>query len=539
MFQSQRARPVFRRARVVHTLVVIGLALLAFRGLPLSQADGVLEFSISEESIDQPTISRMELWRPDKQGRGESPVSGRAKARLGMSRIQQTRVRRTVPAGIGYVLDRKVSFELPDGPYQFRMIRGPEYRILSGNFALERDSLDHHHVALPRMVDMKAKGWLSGDCCALPSKNSLPLRMAAEDLHVVATAGEMSANPIPHRSKEDPIGYDPKWIRSDLSLDRGLAFYGILPDLDDHSPITANLVTVENDQVRVAIENPFAWQVPLWLATKQIDGLFLLGDWLRLDRTVLKVTDGPKVTSRMGPSPTLLGLHAERIYQHVLECGIRIAPMAGSGSDPGKTPIGYNRVYATTPQGHGYQDDGIEEPMVPGSPQQWWESVWQGHTMITNGPCLRATLGGKLPGYTFTSNGEAIRVQPEVQLAVRDPVDYLNVIHNGEIHYSARLDEFAKSGGRIPPLTLTESGWVMIRVATMYEGHYRVAFSAPWYVEFQGQPRVNPESVAYFQKWLRDYENQLKKLPKSELRQHVPLIQNARAFWDEKMESAR
>ena len=144
-----------------------------------------------------------------------------------------------------------------------------------------------------------------------------------------------------------------------------------------------------------------------------------------------------------------------------------------------------------------------------------------------------------MPGYTFVSDGESLQVQPEIQLAVRDPVDYLNVIHNGEVHYSAKLDEFAKAGGKIPPLTLKESGWVMIRIATLYEGHYRVAFSAPWYIQFHGQPRIQQESVQFFQAWLRDYETRLKKQPKSELSKHVPSIQSARAFWEEKMNAAQ
>ena len=64
---------------------------------------------------------------------------------------------------------------LPDAAYQFRMIRGPEYRIISGTFSLERTSLDQHAVQLPRMVDMLEKGWTSGDCCVVASPNSLPV----------------------------------------------------------------------------------------------------------------------------------------------------------------------------------------------------------------------------------------------------------------------------------------------------------------------------------------------------------------------------
>ena len=72
-----------------------------------------------------------------------------------------------------------------------------------------------------------------------------------------------------------------------------------------------------------------------------------------------------------------------------------------------------------------------------------------------------------------------MKLRPELRLAVRDPVDYLDVIHNGEVRYSAKLDEFAKAGGEIPKLEIKESGWVMIRVVTGYEDHLRASFSAP------------------------------------------------------------
>jgi hypothetical protein len=141
-------------------------------------------------------------------------------------------------------------------------------------------------------------------------------------------------------------------------------------------------------------------------------------------------------------------------------------------------------------------------------------------------------LGGQIPGHVFTATaGEALQLQPEMRLAVRDSVDYLDVVHNGQVHYSAKLDEFAKGGGVIPPLVVKESGWVVMRVVTGFEDHYRVAMSAPWHIEFDGQRRVTPEAVTFFRDWLSEYESRLKKLPADQLRRHIPYVQAARAFW--------
>jgi len=189
----------------------------------------------------------------------------------------------TVPAGIGVVLDRKVDLTLADSQYTFRMIRGPEYRIIRGNFTLERTSLDAKTVLLPRMTDMLAHGWTSGDCCVATSKYSLPLRMAAEDLHVAGVLGHVDAKPIPRRSSDDPIENDPCWIREDLIHHDGMVVYGASPPpVADRLPIEWLADLKDQDEIKIAIENPFAWQLPVWLASGQVDGFFLLGDWLRL-----------------------------------------------------------------------------------------------------------------------------------------------------------------------------------------------------------------------------------------------------------------
>ena len=90
-------------------------------------AGGSLTVSVRDEADDKPVITRMVIQRSDAPGR-------------------RVAVRKTVPAGVGLVLDRSAVLSLPDGPYRFSMIRGPEYRIITGNFALERTSLDDHSV---------------------------------------------------------------------------------------------------------------------------------------------------------------------------------------------------------------------------------------------------------------------------------------------------------------------------------------------------------------------------------------------------------
>ncbi len=499
---------------------VFGLIACALSATSALAAGGTLTLSVDEESTGEPTISRLEIYRADAPGK----------------RIP---IRLTVPAGMGVVLDRKLQLSLPDSVYTFRLIRGPEYRIVSGNFTLEKTSLDAKTILLPRMTDMLSGGWTSGDCCVSASANSLPLRMAAEDLHVAGSLGHVDAKPIPARDADDRIENNPCWIRNDLTHHEGIVVYGsVSPSQGERLPIQWLAELAADDTAKVAIENPFAWPLPVWLASERVDGFFVLGDWLRLDRQV------PGVKSGRGPTgPSIggnieVGRWAETIYWNLLEAGLRIPPLAGSGNEAGSTPVGYNRLYVAAPDQSQVQGQPPAAQRVEDA-QQWWQAAWRGRSVLTNGPIMRPTLEGKIPGHVFQArSGEVLELHPELTLSVRDPVDYLQVIHNAQVHYSARLDEFAKAGGVIPPLLVKQSGWVMIRVVTLYEDHFRAAISAPWYIDFDNRRRVTDAGVAFFQQWLAEYEQRLKQLPANQLEVHIPFVRHARTYWKERAQQA-
>ena len=515
-----------RQFRSAALAALLGCAVvMAGAGTALA-AGGSLTLSVTDEQTGSPTLTRMELYRGQLGG-------------------DLVRPRRTVPAGVGVVLDRSLELTLPDGRYAFRLLRGPEYRVFSGNFALERSSLDKHSVALPRMVHMLEKGWTSGDCFVPPSRHSLPLRMAAEDLHLATVPERVEANPVAGRDPGDPMPNDPAWIVDGASAQGGLVFYRAvgqdpMPGEPPEALPVERLAAVSRGELdaRVGVENPFAWALPVWLASRELDGVFVLGDWLRLDRKVMKVPEGRGPEKPGFADEQSVGRWAEQIYWHLLEAGFRLPPLAGSGTQGAEIPVGYNRLYVGTPLQE-YERDAELEARPVSTPEAWWNAAWQGHSIATNGPLLRPTLGGKLPGHVFTARtGETLKLAVELTLSVRDPVDYLEVIHNNRVHYSARLDEFARSGGTIPPLRITESGWVLVRIVTLYEDHFRAAISAPWYIEVDQRRRISADSVAFFRRWLADYEQRLMRLPKEQLRRHVPYVRAAREFWAERAEAA-
>jgi hypothetical protein len=476
----------------------------AFSGTILA-AEGELTLKVVDESTGQPIAARVELTRP------QLVVPGSAQRRR-ISRRNQLRVIRPLPArgtietSFGFVLDGEVRLNLAEGPYEFRVTRGPEYRIVRGNFVIEKTSEDEHTVELPRILNMRSLGWTSGDALVPPSKGDLVERMRSEALDFAADLNS-------------------------VDVTAGLAFFQTANQSRDADATLAALHRLakltDQDSTKVAIEDPFAWPLPVYLASQQIDGFFVFGDWLRLDKTIMQTKTGRAFPTKQERDAISLGREAEQIYWELLNAGFRLAPLAGTGNDASDHPVGYNRLYV--------YDDSIDEPdrSQTTDETEWWEGVWSGRSFTTNGPLLQPRLDGKPPGHVFEiAEGKSVSLTPEVTLTVRDPVEYLEVIQNGMVHYTARLDEFAKAGGRIKPMVIDQPGWAIIRVVTLHEGHFRAAMSAPWYFEVPGDRRISKRSVKFFQDWLSDYETELKSDPALNLSSYAPFIRSARQFWE-------
>jgi len=532
-----------RQARRLAFFFLLGCALAAIGAPDAQAAGGVLKLITSDQPDRQTVPARIELHTN----------TGR-----------RTAIRRAIASGPGVALPGTLELPLANGPYRFKIVRGPEYRVVTGQFTIEPGAEDERVVPLSRMVDMKAEGFLSGDMAAYFSETNLRLRMAAEDLHVAALIDAVpparpgAAEPLQAAEKElsaDDSAAAPLWITKSVTATGDLLLYtppnpAQGENLDAAlTPSTDPLSTEETAvivQPRVALANPFSWQTPIHLASGQVDGIFVLGDWLRESSPVdrfeqISAARPPVDLGFRGPQGP--GRYAEAIYWQLLEAGLRIVPLAGtgtrtSGPDSGwaSSAIGYNRIYAIGPPLYSHDDRRLE-PIE--SADEFFTAVWAGRSMLTNGPLLRPTLGGKAPGHRFQARtGESLEMAVELHLAVRDPVEYLEVIHNGEVFYSARLDEFAKTGGMIPPLKINSSGWVMVRVVTEHEDHFRAAMSAPWFIDFDGEPRISRKAVEFFGKWLTDCESELKKLPADDLAKHIEPVRVARAFWRQRLSDA-
>ncbi len=511
-------------------LLAIGFSFAACCQLA-AQATGKIELQMEEEEAGDLLTCRVRL-------RGAND--------------RELRVRGALHQSGWNLVESPLRYEGRAGDYQYEITHGPQFSRGTGGFTLDRKSEAIDVIRLPRHCDLDVEGWRGGDLLAYIKPDETARWLTAEDLSmaVVVHATEASstgknadpkAEPKADTGSDQPkstdkavarvSGSEKRWVDAksyhDSRLSSGLTLHHWSPgrEVPEWVP-SSKLLIMAKEQAGTFAEIQRLWSrdVPIWLASGKIDGVQVLSDHLTIEgEAATRVVAPPKIDEAMYKGPRGPGRMVEQIYWQLLESGLRIPPTAGSGFGRTTSPLGYNRVYVMT----GNPD-----------PAAWWQSLRDGQSFVTSGPLLRASVNECLPGNLFASEVEPIELDIDLKLTVADPVEYLDVVFNGRTLYQARLDEYAKQGGKIPPQLIKESGWLVIRVVTEREFTYRIATTAPFYFEFGGAPRISREAVEFFQAWLERTEKQIAAESEQARSAAAPYVNSAKLYWSDRLKKA-
>jgi hypothetical protein len=486
-----------------------------------AQARGQITLEFREQDTDLPIVTRVKILSAD----------GRAQ-----------RVRGALFQQGWNLFEQPLTYVGRVGAYTYRAVHGPQFSAASGGFTLDRQSEAHDVVELPRHADLQQEGWWAGDLLSHVAAEESQRWLAAEDLVMAAVVASpptaVEALPATQLAPAREQNGNATWVEElnywDDRAGSGLVLHHwqTPAGVPSHLPSSRLLVMAKQAPattlqlpVHAEIQRPWARDVPIWLASGQVDSIQVLGSHLTIDgerATPVEPLVEPESGRLKGPQRN--GRLVEQLYWQMLECGLSIPPSAGSGFGRNGSPLGYNRVVAYAPQG---------------TASAWWQAVRAGHSFVTNGPLLRVFVNGELPGKRFEIAAEGVlRLEIAAQLTVADPVEYLDVVFNGRTLYRAPLDEFARAGGVIPPLEVRESGWLVIRVVTRQEQTYRLASTAPYYLQVGGQPRISAAAVAFFQAWLEKSAQQIAGLEPTAAASAEPYVIAARKFWSQRAAQA-
>ena len=227
------------------------------------------------------------------------PLAARMHLKTAAGRPVKLNLPGTAEFGGHFYIDGKTTLPLRVGQYTFELEAGPEYLTQSGHFEIERHADDSKRIEMKRVTDLAKEGWWGGDLDVRRKANDMPLILRAEGLSV-APLSEVA----------------PK----------------------DDSP----RLELEG---RVIARTPYAWDLPVWLASGKLDAIELIHHHALRSGVVDNENDGRPRDKSFYPGSRGNGRWSETVYYHVLNCGLRIPPVAGSGSGSNDNPVGTNRVY--------------------------------------------------------------------------------------------------------------------------------------------------------------------------------------------------
>src|SRR5262249_16261245 len=197
----------------------------------------------------------------------------------------------------------------------------------------------------------------------------------------------------------------------------------------------------------------------------------------------------------------------------------RLPPSAGSASGVLPNPVGYNRVYVQVGKDLTYAN--------------WWEGLRAGRSFVTNGPLLRVTANGQLPGYVFKADKQ-ISLNLAVKLVTQDPIPFVEIIKNGQMERRVPWDKVMKAGA-LGDVEFKESGWFLVRVIADNSKTFRFASTAPFYVDIGNRERISKKSANFFLDWMRERMGRI-KLDEPRHQQEVARYhQMAEEFWFERV----
>lgn len=447
----------------------------------LARHDGVLLLRAVDQQTGQPLPVRMVLT--DRRGR---PVRVRPKDA-------------TLLAD-GIYFRGEVELTLKRGDYTFLVEAGPEYQTRPGRFTIDRHGQGEQTVELLRRVDLEKEGWYAGDLDLwLPlDKAALAAQARGVDLAaatvLVNQAGKCrraKAAALPASVDRGTLPLVGPWTAVDSRRGGRLLLVGgdKLADvcaMPADGSCCVGIDAAREIGARTIAGSATDWLLPVWVATGQLDAVTII-------HAADLETPGRPPQNRAYQGRSGHGRYAEAVYHHLLNCGLQIAPVGGSGAGRGNSPqpIGAARTYVWCGEECTLDD--------------WLAGLANGRVIVSNGPLLRTRVAGEPPGHVFElAEGEVREFQIGLDLAFYEQhqVDYLEIVKNGEVIHEIRLDELARQAGRLPPVRFDASGWFLIRAVTNNADYYQYATSGAYFVESNYQKFISPESVQFFLTWL-------------------------------------
>ena len=406
--------------------------------------------------------------------------------------------------------------KVPAGNYLLTIESGKSYRGIARDIVVSDQDIELE-IPLKRWNDPTARKWYSGDTHLHRTIDELRNVVLAEDLNVALpltywvtrsdtppTNGDKNNQDTQHSALIEVDDTHLIWPRNTeyeiFTVGKqkhtlGAIFVlghkdGLLQTVPPWKPLIDSMTT--NDPKTIFDMDKLDWPFAMLLPTLAPNAVYELSNnhtWrtqfgFRNWNTLAPAFLQPPYGAASGGHREWLD-YTHGLYYTLLNCGLRMAPSAGTANGVHPVPAGFSRVYVHLPDGFGFD--------------AWMRELKKGRSFVTTGPMLYATADGHDPGEVFRRVGtDAAPVTLKMEIESETPLLYGEVLINGRPDHLLKvknerteLNTFrSQLSKQIVP---KRSGWFAIRFwEGRPDGQVRFAHTAPWYVEVDAKPVAVP-----------------------------------------------
>jgi hypothetical protein len=392
-------------------------------------------------------------------------------------------------------------------------------------------------ITLSRRRDLASEGWYSGDLHVHRPIEQIEPLMKAADLHVAPIITWWNrTNPWKDHAlpPSEVTVFDRNRFYSRLAGEdeRGggaLIYYGLNRPIDitqanRETPSSVHFLAqakAAGQRVHASIEKPFWKDVPLWLASGQVDSIGLAHNHMWRRGVLDNEAWGRTRDLKRWPGNRGNGEYSQFLYYQILNAGIALPPVAGSASGVLPNPVGYNRVYAFVEGDLDYR--------------AWWQAVEAGQVTVSNGPLLTVRCNNQLPGHRFR-NGSSLRLTGKLTSA--SSVKAIQIVHNGKV-----IDQLP-----VPPngqlsiehaLSIEDPGWFLVRAISDDQSTFRFASTGPFYLHDQRDKLpIIRSACELFLNWAKQRQQELRAIQAPGMQKVLQDHQAGIDFWQQRLDSA-
>jgi hypothetical protein len=455
-----------------------------------NQIWGILSVKIIDDETSGPVSARCYLT--DRAGRNWAPPG---------------LITYVKPPEVHFIAPGQFEISLPPGIYVLRVMRGTEYRRRTKEIEIHAGDIHCERFNLQRWINMKGRGWYSGDLHNHRDWREMPRILLSEDLNIAPTLmywvrddriitipppSSDAAQPFRlvdaahaysildseiERNDKGPGAIDLVGLRTPLQFRGGYELY---------PPNTVFTEATHHQGGYVDAEKVLWRDSAALVALGQIDFVGLVYNHFSPYGVELDPSNIPGDRLQFNTAARM-PYWAMDVYYKLLNCGFHLPVSAGTASGVKPIPLGYCRVYVHLREGFTYAS--------------WFRGLKAGRSFATNGPMLFLTVDGREPSdlIQIPADAKASRMLKVYAEAVsQDELERLDVVWKGKVIKSIvapRGEHRLVAELQVPA---NETGWFVARAFERPSESIRFAHTSPVYVQVGRSLGIVPEDARYF-----------------------------------------